>query len=375
MAGTSSMKGDSRLVHLDAVAAKKWDRFVDQHPNATANHLSAWGEILKKSYRFEPVYLGLEGPGGEISGILPLVYKQGPVSGARVTSLPVVRWAGPLGRTTGEEAVLLDAACEFVRSGKASRLHVHGARTEGYDRLLHDLVARPAWPSWWVELPPEPDAFWERFKGRSGNVRRDVKKAQRSGVSVREGESSSDVRRFYHLYLKTMRKHGTLPRTLRQFIVSQRLLGPPGIFKLFVAEYEDRVIAGGVFHFFRDTVDLLYAASDDRYLDVRPNHAVYWEAIRFGIARGFRRVDLGAARPGSSLADFKRRWSAEPVPRFHYTYPAAHAGSRKGHNRTEQALRIRAQLGGGEGTALPRAWRRAPLVLTRLGGVFVYRYL
>jgi CelD/BcsL family acetyltransferase involved in cellulose biosynthesis len=374
MPGTTA-KSDPRLVQLDPTTAERWDRFVDQHPDSTAYHLSAWGEILQRSYRFEPMYLALEGPGGEISGILPLVYGRGPLSGARVVSLPArIQVAGPLGRSSDVEVALLGAACEIVRSGKASRLQLR-SRREGYEHVLPDLAARRAWPTWRMELPSDPDAFWERFTGRSKSLRRNVRKAQRSGVSVREGSSSGDLRRFYRLYLKTMRKHRELPRSLRQLTVSKRLLGPPGVFKLFVAEYDGRVIAGGVFHFFRDTVELLYNASDDRYLDVRPNHAIYWDVIRIAIAAGFRFFDFGVAQPGSSLADFKRRWSAEPLARFYYSYPAPDAGSGTDRNRSEQALKIRRQLRRRDRTLLHHAWRRAPLALTRLGGVLVYRYL
>ena len=374
MSGPPSMKGVPRLVQLDSSAAVKWDRYVNEHPDATVYHLSAWAAILKSSYRFEPLYLAVEGSRGEITGILPLTHRRGPLTGARANSLPVIRWAGPIGRSIEEERGLLDAACDFVRSGKASRLHV-SSKKEGYDCILPDLGTQPSWPAWFVELPHEPDDFWERFTGRSKSLRRNVRKAQKSGVLVREASSGTDLRRFYHLYLKTMRKHREPPRTLRQLAVSQRLLGPPGVFKLFVAEQEGRMIGGAVFHFFRDTVDLLYNASDDGYLDVRPNHAIYWEVIRQATLRGLRFLDFGAARPGTSLAEFKRRWSAEPVPRFHYTYPDADATPAGPRNRTERAFSIRNEARRGDGALLSRAWDRTPLTLTRIGGTLLYRYL
>jgi hypothetical protein len=368
-----SVKSGPRLVDLDATAAEEWDQFAAQHPDATAYHLSAWGEILNSAYRLKPVYLGLEGVDGEIRGILPLVYGRGAISGTRVTSLPgKIQLAGPLGLSTEDEVELLDAACEFVRSGEARLLHIR-SRKEGYDRTLPGLTVSPAWPSWRIQLPPEVDAFWERFTGRLGNLRRDVKKAQRLGVSVREG-GPDDLRRFYHLYLKTARRHRELPRTMRQFTVSQRLLGPRGVFKLMVAEYDGRVVAGGVFHFFRDTVEVLCNSSDDRYLHLRPNHALYSQVIGSAITRGFQSFDFGVAQPGSSLADFKRRWTAEPVPRFHYNYPGPEAGTGT-PVRTRRAMRIRARLRAGGDRVLARVWERAPLAFTRLGGVVVYRYL
>lgn len=363
------LEGQAHSIRLDRGEAERWDRYVKQHPDATAYHLSEWATIMKRSYGFEPVYLKLEGSRGEPSGVLPLLYRRGALSGRCLVSLPGdIRVAGPLGQSIEDEGALLDAACELVRSGKAGTLQVRSTK-RGYDRLVAGLSVRPGSHLWLVQLPGEPEAFWERFTGRSGNLRRDVTKARRSGVSVREAGSLSDLRRFYRLYLRTMRRHRALPRTLQQFALSMRLLGPARIFRLYVAEHEGRVIAGGIFYFFRDTVNAQYNASDERYLHIRPNHALYGAVIENAIACGCRTFDFAAAPIGSSLADFKRRWGAEPVPRFHYGYPGR-AGP-----RMKATAGIRSRLPREEGTAGMRAWGRAPLGLTRFAGAVVHRYL
>jgi hypothetical protein len=345
-------------------AAREWDRFVAEHPDATVYHLSAWAEVLRAAYRFQPRYLTLRGADGSLEGVMPLVYRGGPLSGPRLNSLPLVRWAGPLARREEAEAALIEAACDLVRSGPARRLHLRSGK-DRFHRLVPALSRELELPTWSVELPSGHDDLDARLRAASKSLLRNVRKADAAGVRVREGRSREDLRRFYRMYLRTMRAHRELPRSLRQLVAAQRLLGPRGVFKLFVAEYEDEPVAAGIFHFFGGTADLLYNASDDRFLDVRPNHALYREVMRSAVDGGFRRFDFGAARPGSSLAEFKRRWSAEPVSRYRYTFPRSSgedAAAEHGAPLRRNAL-------------LNRAWGRVPVPLTRLGGAVAYRYL
>jgi hypothetical protein len=364
---TASAGMKPRVMGFDGDRRERWDAFVGAHPRGTVYHLSAWAEILRRSYRFLPQYLVLEGSGGELTGILPLVYRSGPISGPRLNSLPLVRWAGPLAGTTEEEAALIEAACELVRGGRPRRLHVR-ARVDGYQRLLPELSVESEFPVWELVLPDSLDGMREQLKGKRGSdVRRNVRKAESAGVVVREARDRSDLRRFYRLYLKTMRRHSDPPRTLRQFEVLRELLGPSGAFKMLLAEHDGEVVGGEAMLLFRDRVELLYNVSDERRRELRPNYALYWQVMRVAIEHGLDRVSMGAAPPGGSLAAFKRHWGAEPVPRYRYSYPA-HSSPRESPDGVPRALRRRESL-------ISRAWGRAPLPVTRAGGALLYRYL
>ncbi len=356
------------VVELDSIPGEGWDEFVSGHRDGSVYHLSAWAEILRGAYRFEPRYLELRDSNGRTEGVLPMVRGRGPISGSRFNSLPVVRWAGPLAGSAEGEASLLRAACGLVDAGEARRLHLVSAKADLATRHP-GLSASAAYPTWSIELPSELAGFRERFKKRSRSLPRNVARAKREGVTVREGRSQKDLRAFYHLYLKVMRRRRALPRSLRQLVLSRQLLEPAGVFKLFVAELDGRIVAGAVFHFYRDVVDLLYNASDDRYLHARPNHALHWQVITLAIERRMRILDLGVGRPGGSLAEFKRRWSAEPVARWEYTYPALQA------EETARVIRSTRRIRRGQSPWVANAWQRAPLAVTRLAGAMAYRYL
>jgi hypothetical protein len=348
---------------------ERWDAFVRSHPRGTAHHLSAWAEILRSAYGFQPAYLALEDASGDLRGVMPLVHGDGLASRPRLVSLPVMRWGGPLATTIDEEVVLLRAACRIANAEGIGYLGVRSERG-GYEDLLAGLAVRPAWPSWRISLPPDWNAFRDQLKQRSTNTFRSLKKAESRDLELRETGSERDLRRFYHLYLRVMRAHRSLPRRYRQFALSRRLLSPAGVFKLLVVEHGGRPVSGGIFHFCGEMVETMYQASDYRYLDLRPNHALYGSAIRLAIESGHRFFDFGAAEQGTSLASFKSSWSAEPVERFQYSYHGDDARS-----PIEQSMRAAMQAGQTGDSLRGRVWEKVPLPLTRAAGALVFRYL
>jgi len=350
---------------IDPLADARFDRFVRHHRNATVYHLAAWARLLSTLYGDEPVYLAAEDPHGNIKGVLPLVLTRGVMSGARMNSLPLEGVAGPLTSSREDEAALVAAACALTRERDATRLEFRST-TSGCEGLNVNVEVAPGRPTWVIDLPPDAEELRARWPR---NLQRDVEKADAAGLTVRQGDATADLRSFYRMYLETMRKHLAVPRSLRHLGLARELLAPSGAHRLVLVERHGAPVAGGVFHAFGDTVEAVYTASDRRFLDLRPNHALYSHVFRWAIEQGFRHFDWGGCS-NSSLEWFKRRWGAEPVAVFHYAYSpdASVAG-------VERLHRLRSRVQAEEPTFLALAWSRTPLALTRLAGRLVYRYL
>lgn len=351
-----------RIVEADR--DPRWDRFVTQHPDGTVYHLSAWSTILSRAYRFKPECLAVEGSDGVLHGVMPLLARKTPVRGSVLISLPWLRAGGPLATNEDAKAELLSAACELADE-QGRTLTVDSAYGE-LDHSVPRFARVPCLPTWIASLPAESE-IPDWFRGRSKNLRRGIKRAQDRGVTVRISDSEADLRDFFRLYLQTMRKHRSLPRPWRQLVAARRLLGPE-IFRLFVAEREGVVIAGGVFHVFGETMDLLYNASDEGALDHRPNHALYNAVVEWAARNGVRKLDYGVAPPDGSLADFKRQWGGVEAPRYCYEHagrdqPAGSSGGGEARMLSDRGRRI------------DSLWGKTPLALTRLAGLVSYRYL
>lgn len=361
---------------IDPLADARWDDYVHTRPDATAYHLSAWTEILARSYRFRPAYRAVVDDEGRLHGVMPMFVKRGPLSGKRVRSMPAVPTGGPLADTPAMATQLLEAACEYSEAADAA-LVVEGRDGElAGERFAVTRFDRP--PAWILALP-EIGAESEWLSARSKNLKRSIKKAEKSSLRFREAGSERDLRVFYRLYLETMRGHLSLPRLYRQLRLARAALGPSGVFRLFVVEDGGRIVAGGIFHALGDTVELLYNGSDPDSLKDRPNHLLYREVMRWSRERGYSKLDFGFAWPEMSLGQFKAQWGALPVAEYGYSFLPG------GERRIQPAPTGRGDDEQGQESLLAGVWRRAPwaadgwpkvpLDLTRAAALVAYRYL
>jgi hypothetical protein len=299
---------------------------------------------------------------------MPIVYARGLLSGPRLTSMPALRWAGPIADSHQGEADLMAAACKQIGADGPRRLRVV-SMAGGYEELVDGVGAKPQPPSWRLALPDETDQYRRNLKKRSKGCFYAVKRSEKSGLVVRRAESAADLRSFYRLYLRTMRKLSALPRPYRKMSLARELLGPE-IVRLYLAELDGRPVAALLNHVFNGMVEVMYAASDERFLKLSPNHAVYDRAIRDSIEEGIEQFDFGSAWPHESLASFKSRWGSEPVERFGYEFPISSEDAAPGARSLNRAHA--ATVGGN--SVISRTWGRMPLTLTRIAGELIWRY-
>jgi len=346
---------------IDPLTDPRWDAYVRAHPRASVYHLGAWARILERSYGFRPRYLGLL-RGDSLAGVLPLFRKKGLISDARMRSIPVFSYGGPLADDDGLERRLIEAARDL---GDATSLSINtdDRRLEAPDGFeLEELL-----PRWQFDIPDDLDALRASWRKTSRNLFRSLKKADAAGLEFRAAESPRDLRTFYRLYVRTMKKHRSLPRSFRQVRLAQELLGES--FKLFVVSRDGRDIAASVYHVFGDTVEAVYNGREENALPLRPIHALEWNVIKWAAARGLRRVNLGGAEYDTPLARFKEQWGATPHTRFRLTHRADGK-----QTRTEALVSVGYGAESSESRLTDTAWRLIPPPLLRLGAYMAYRY-
>jgi lipid II:glycine glycyltransferase (peptidoglycan interpeptide bridge formation enzyme) len=118
----------------------------------------------------------------------------------------------------------------------------------------------------------------KRFRS---STKRNIKKALREKVTVGKYNSPEAIAAFYRLNCMTRKNHGLPPQPISffnrifDFVISQNKGD------VFLAHYRNKIIAGAVyFHMGRKAI-YKYGASKPRYLNVRANNLVMWEAIKF----------------------------------------------------------------------------------------------
>jgi CelD/BcsL family acetyltransferase involved in cellulose biosynthesis len=327
----------------------RWSAFVANHGSALPFHHPSWAAMLAECYRFRAFCLTVDDHAGQILAGLPVVevYRRGRPAWV---SLPFTDECPPL-VIPGAGIELAGRLDEVRRAFGVRRLEVRAElRGEGVQR--HD-----AFLSHRLALDRSEDEVFAAL--HSNQVRRNIRRAERAGVKVRLGQAEADVTEvFYRLHLRTRHRLGVPVQPLRYFrLLWQRFL-EPGLGAVIIAELGGVPIAAGVFLAYGETCVYKYGASDERHLDARPNHLLFWEAIRWAMAQGCRTFDFGRTDlADNGLREFKSRWGT--VERECVYSVLADRPIRAG--------------GGGVPPPLRSAIRRGPMFVPRVLGELLYR--
>lgn len=175
------------------------------------------------------------------------------------------------------------------------------ARDDRFER-----VGRAMWHG--ADLTRSEDELWG---GLSASARQNVRKAERSGVVVREGKTFEDVRLFHQMHCRVRKlKYRLLAQPLVFFEnLRDAFAASDGVIVL-LAEFDDRPIAGIFLLAWQDTLYYKFNASLD--LRFRPNDLLIWRSMLLGRHLNMKYVDFGISdidQPG--LVRYKRKFATE----------------------------------------------------------------
>jgi CelD/BcsL family acetyltransferase involved in cellulose biosynthesis len=342
--------------------------FVSAHPCASVYHHPAWLRALRAEYDREILMLVCEDRDSRLLGMFPLMYTRGlPLWGglgqARLSSLPRTPIAGPLCTSQEAARLLVTAAIDRVSVNRKVRLQI---KTEGpvLDGLVDNCFGAHWRNSFIVPLPEDP----AQLRIQNHSVRKNVKRAQNSGLQIRMANSGDDLSKWYALYLRTMRRVVVPARPLRFFRALWEHMEPLGLIKTILVERhgggKSELIAGLIFLTQQKRFSAGFLACPAEYFPMRPNDLIHWEGIHWAARNGFREYDFGEVPEGDSeLARFKAKWGAEERPLHRYYYPQLNASG------TDSSVLSRHQA------LFGKVWQQMPLGVTARLGDLIYSYL
>lgn len=150
--------------------------------------------------------------------------------------------------------------------------------------------------------------------------RYNIKVAEKHGITVKP---SSDIEKFYNILTKTGNRDGfgIHPKSYYQKMLDAMSDNA----QLLLAEYEGKVIAGGIFVYLDEWGIYYYGASDNEYRNLMAPYLVQWSAIQESKKRGCKHYDfLGIApenakhHPWAGVTEFKKKFGGKVVD-----YPVA----------------------------------------------------
>ena len=163
----------------------------------------------------------------------------------------------------------------------------------------------------------------EILKGMKDRARRNIKKAEKSGVIVScHGADKLPV--WYELYKETSERDRIASRPIKYYQKLFELAANQKRFdvRLYLASIDDDVLAGIITMFDGREATYLYGASSNRKRETQPNYAVQWRAIQDAKAAGCMEYDFFGIPPTDDpnhpmhgLYLFKTGWGGTIVHR------------------------------------------------------------
>ncbi len=280
-----------------------WDAMVLAYPGSSIFHTAAWARVLQSTYGYTPLYFTRR-ESGRLRALLPVMEVDSWLTGRRGVSLPFTDDCEPLCLDAAEFRDVLQKVTEYAAERDWKYLECRGGK-----EFFTGAPASTSFYSHLLSLTGGDEALFAKVESA---VRRAIRKAEKTGVSVEFAQSLDAMRTFYDLHCKTRIRHGLPPQPFRFFQnIHDHILSQNHGFVV-LARYQQAPVASSVFFHWGKNAIYKYGASDEAFQHLRANNLVMWEAIRWYGRHDFEQLHFGrTSLTNQGLRRFKLGWGTE----------------------------------------------------------------
>lgn len=302
---------------IDSLKDQRWDNFVKGHQFGLIYHLSGWQRIIEGSFGHIKGYcLAILDENGAIRSALPVYRVKSWLTGTRLVSIPFADISDPLASEVDDMRRLIEAALNLSREIKAQYVELRTFRSSG---LMNGsgLAEERYYKHHYLSLEDNADNLKKTFDRTC--VRQRISRAMKSNLTLVDASGEKELKRFYRLHLITRKRNGLPSQPYIFFRNMWETFNPSGMLKVLIAERDGEAAAGLILLKFKDRVCAEFAASDDRFYGLSPNHFLFWESIKSACAEGYKIFDFGRTSPlDKGLMEFKGRWGTRAADLPYY---------------------------------------------------------
>ena len=300
--GLKDLSGNSlHAEFIDPLSDKSWEETVRRHRNANVFHSSGWARVLAETYGHRPCYVQIS-LNGTLLALVPVMEVQSVLTPSRGICLPFSDYCAPLlfGDFAGELVFEKLRQIARERGWRYFEVRSHSA--------IPAAIASESYYGHLLDLKIGWNALSSNF---SSSVHRAVRKAQRTGLSVRIGSGADAMAKFYKLHVRTRRRHGLPPQPCSFFLNIERHLLNAGHGFIVLIELGKRPLAAAMFFKFGCHALYKFGASDQRWQELRANNLAMYEAIKCLAETGAETLHFGRTeKENTGLRRFKLSWGA-----------------------------------------------------------------
>jgi hypothetical protein len=343
----------SPLNIVNPLVYPEWDDLLLSSQGGSVFHSSLWAHVLCDSYNYEPYYL-VRIQDNKIVSLFPFMEVKSILTGKRGVSLPFTDYCEPITSSTSDMHELVDFMTNYGANRKWRYIEYRGGA---------DIMGIECSSTYYyrhvLQLSPDSSVVFEQFKS---STRRNIRKAEREGVTVIIGNSLPEVDTFYRLHCITRKKHGLPPQPSEFFHKIHEYIVGNNHGQVALAHYQGRAIAGAVYLHFGQEAIYKFGASMSEYLHLRPNDLLMWSAIQEYCRKGYKTFCFGRTEPqNEGLRQFKNGWGTAEKKVYYYRFDVGKKEYLKGPS-TDLSI----------ATAL---FRMTPLFMSKWLGKAMYRHV
>ncbi len=296
------MRQTVNLTKIDPLTDPLWADLIE-HQHAGLFHSRLWMQVLKQTYDMDIVaHVLLDDLGRPEAGMSFCAISD--IRGERIVSLPFSDYCDPLVTDSEQWNALREP---LIETGKP--INMRCLRNEF---PLRDLAfTQPKMAKWHgIDLTGTLDEQWSRI---DSSARRAIRKAEKSGLTVRLANDEDDLRSFFELHLGIRKyKYRLLAQPYRFFQNIWRIFSDAGLAALMLAEVDGEVVGSVMYLGWGSTLYYKFSASSANHLEYRPTDLLIWEGIKFAKSRDYTFLDLGLSDwDQDGLVRYKRKFATE----------------------------------------------------------------
>ncbi len=290
---------------------KEWDEFASRYTDLIF-YQSIWSRVLEEGLGGQPLYFCLK-DGGEIVSGLPGVLLNFRIFKILYASIPY-------GHFIGEKSyypTFLELLENELRRRRIDQIRL----TESPFFESYPLESFKPVSAKCSLLDLSGFGKKEIRENYGSEIRRAIRKAEKSGLSVERATARNEIGVFYQLYLSSMERNRAMAKyPLQWFYALYEILIQKGIADiLFAVKAKGEYVAGVVLVSSTTSFHYLHNGSKEAYLEKRPNDLIVDYIIQKGVEEGKAALDFMGSDPNDLLLlRFKEKWGSQSKDVFTY---------------------------------------------------------
>jgi hypothetical protein len=300
----------------------RYEQLFEECPGAFIQQSTYWSEVIKPIGPDTPIFIICEENGKDIGG-MPL-YLFTHELGNILSSVPQ---AGPLGGVFYREGLADETIDELYRICLNEAVEI----ARQYHCIALTIITNPFIADLALyEQYLQPDLIFENFTQfiditkifdgdqitlrdyyRSSNIRRNIRRGEEYGYSVKICESDAEFNTWYAIHNTRHKEIGLNPIDKRLLEKIYYSMVPAKKAELILLEHEGRIASGCMYIFHRNIMDVFMISMDSQYANKGVNYILTDYSLRYANQHGIKLYNWQSSQSKESgVYEFKKQWGS-----------------------------------------------------------------